>query len=281
MRAKLSTFDLVFIDREIFDNESTEMEERFREACGKMVIDIDDAVFLRYPEKFDHLMKMADLVVCGNRFLMERVHPLNSQLLHIPTCVDMEDYRQRRPKPVSDLPVVGWMGTTGNLKYLEVPANALRAVAAKIPYELRVVVPDISPLAETNLAGVNLVHQRWDPAGEVQQLQQMDIGLMPLFANQEWDIYKCGLKLIQYLAVGVPAIAAPVGVNSEIMESQQNGLTAETTDEWEAALTKLLSNQSMRNEMGLRGRQTVQAKYSIGANYPVLRDRLIELVETH
>ncbi|TWU55729.1 glycosyltransferase [Rubripirellula reticaptiva] len=280
VRAKLSAFDIVFIDREIFDNQSLEMEERFREACGKMVVDIDDAIFLRCPEKFDCLMKMADLVICGNHFLMDRVRPLNDQLLHIPTCVDLDDYEQRPLPSVNEVPVVGWIGTTGNLKYLQVPSEALREVAGKVPFELRVIVPDISPLSEINLSGVNLVHQRWDPSGEVQQIQQMDVGLMPLFANQEWDIYKCGLKLIQYLAVGVPAIAAPVGVNSEIIDNQQNGFTAQTTEEWQSALLKMLSDPSMRNQMGLRGRRTVQEKYSILANYPILRDRLLELAAT-
>ena len=105
----------------------------------------------------------------------------------------------------------------------------------------------------------------------------MDIGLMPLFPNQEWDIYKCGLKLIQYLAVGVPGIAAPVGVNSEIIDSNQNGYVAQTTDEWVLALSTLIGDRQLRQQMGQRGRQTVEAKYSIQANYPILRDSLLEL----
>ena len=107
-----------------------------------MVIDIDDAVFLRYPEKFDVLMKMADMVVCGNRFLMEKVEPLNSNLLHVPTCVDMNDYSAREMDPGGNRPVVGWMGTTGNLKYIEVVAEALRIVSHDCGFEFRVVVPD-------------------------------------------------------------------------------------------------------------------------------------------
>ena len=106
----------------------------------------------------------------------------------------------------------------------------------------------------------------------------MDIGLMPLFANQEWDIYKCGLKLIQYLAVGVPGIAAPVGVNTEILDNNQNGFAAQTTDEWVAALRSLLTDAQTRQQMGARGRETVERRYSIQANYPVLRDSLLDLI---
>ena len=278
LRTKLQRFDVVFIDREIFDNTTIDMERRFRESCGRLVIDLDDAVFLRYPEKFDKLMKLADMVVCGNRFLADKVRPLNSSICQIPTCVDLDEYSERSWRSNDDSrTVVGWMGTAGNLKYLSVAAEALRTLASELPFELRIVVPDISALSEVDLSGVHVVHERWQPQREVQQLQQFDIGLMPLFPDQEWDIYKCGLKLIQYLAVGVPGIAAPAGVNSEILDNNQNGIAAQTTEEWLAALRLLTSRADIRNEMGRRGRQTVEQKYSIQANYPVLRDALLQL----
>lgn len=280
VRTRLQRFDVVFIDREIFDNTTTHMERRFRESCGRLVIDLDDAVFLRYPDKFDELMKLADLVVCGNRWLSEKVRPLNSRICHVPTCVDMDDYGERPwSKSGPAMPVVGWMGTAGNLKYLSVAAEALRTVAAELRFELRVVVPDASSLSQIDLSGVNVVHQPWIPSDEVRQLQEFDIGLMPLFPDQEWDIYKCGLKLIQYLAVGVPGIAAPVGVNSEILDEGRNGFAAQSTEEWVSGLRALISSRDMREQMGRRGRQTVTERYSIQANYPVLRDALQQLVD--
>ncbi len=281
LRARLQRFDVVFIDREIFDNTSIDMEQRFREACGRLVIDLDDAVFLRYPEKFERLMKLADLVVCGNRFLADHVRPLNSAICHIPTCVDLDDYAER-PRPVTgtEPPVVGWMGTSGNLKYLSVAAEALRVLARETRFELRLVVPDTGALAEIDLHGVHVRHEPWNPKREVLQLQGFDIGLMPLFADQTWDIYKCGLKLIQYLAVGVPGIAAPVGVNSEILDHDQNGFAAQTTDEWLTALRRLAADSALRNRMGQRGRQTVTSRYSIQANYPVLKTALLQLVNS-
>ncbi len=285
LRTKLQRFDVVFIDREIFDNTSIHMERRFKESCHRLVIDLDDAVFLRYPDKFAELMKLADMVVCGNRFLEEKIRPLNSKICHVPTCVDLKDYTARSYQPVNrlspergSLPVVGWMGTAGNLKYLTVAADALRTLAQEIPFELRIVVPDISALGEIDLSGVKVIHEPWQPQREAAQLQQFDIGLMPLFPNQEWDIYKCGLKLIQYLAVGVPGIAAPVGVNSEILDNNQNGMAAQTTEEWLTALRLLTTHPEIRQQMGQRGRKTVEQKYSIQANYPVLRDALLGIM---
>ena len=279
LRARLQRFDLVFMDREIFDHPSFSMEERFRDACGKLVTDLDDAVFLRYPEKFDRLMKLSDLVVCGNRFLIDRVQPLNPHTVHVPTCVDMDDYQMKNwDAPSGHLPTVGWIGTSGNVKYLSVAADALRDVARTLAFELRIVAPDVTALRDIDLSGVNVVHDPWNPGTETDQLRQFDIGLMPLFAGQEWDVYKCGLKLIQYLAVGVPGIAAPVGVNSESLNGNQNGITAQSTDEWAAALRRLISDRDLQQQMGRRGRQTVIERYSIQANYPVLRDALMSIL---
>lgn len=278
--ARLQRFDVVFVDREIFDDTTTAMEQRFRDVCGRFVLDLDDAIFLRYPEKFERLTKLADLVVCGNRFLMDKVRPLNPVVCHLPTCVDLDDYSERPwPSNADEVPIVGWMGTAGNLKYLAVAADALRQLATERKFELRLVVPEITPLQNIDLQGVPVIHEPWRPNDEVRQLQAFDVGLMPLFPDQEWDIYKCGLKLIQYLAVGVPGIAAPVGVNSEILDGNRNGFAAQTTTEWLTALRVLTGDRARRIEMGRRGRETVRQRYSIQAGYPVLRNALREIVE--
>ncbi|MEZ6122683.1 MAG: glycosyltransferase [Planctomycetaceae bacterium] len=105
-------------------------------------------------------------------------------------------------------------------------------------------------------------------------MQAFDIGLMPLFPDQEWDVYKCGLKLIQHLALGIPGIAAPVGVNTEIIDGNRNGYNAQTTSEWVDSLKMLIENPELRKQMGERGRRTVVERYSVAANYPVLRDAM-------
>jgi glycosyltransferase involved in cell wall biosynthesis len=146
----------------------------------------------------------------------------------------------------------------------------------KLPgnFELRVVVPDASGLQPLDLTGVTVVHHPWIPEREASQLREFDIGLMPLFPNQEWDIYKCGLKLIQYLAVAVPGIAAPVGVNAEILDRNRNGFAAQSTGEWVEALQTLIPDAALCRQMGERGRQMVRERYSVQANYPILRDAL-------
>ena len=277
LQARLSRFDIVYVEREIFDDATTEMEERFRTVCRRMVLDIDDGVFLRQPEKFDRLVPMADLVICGNRFLAEKLVPLNEKTIVIPTCVDMDVYDSSPPPVPHERPVVGWMGTTGNLPYLAEAATGLQRVATDIAFDLKLVTPELTALKDIDLSGVHVIHEPWSARDEVAQLRSMDVGLMPLSSDDEWGIYKCGLKLIQYLAVGIPGIASPVGVNTEILDNNQNGFCAGTDDEWETALRTLLTDENLRRRMGRHGQETVRRRYSIQTCYPVLRDALLEL----
>lgn len=279
LKARLQHYDIVYIDREIFDNPSSEMEDRFRAVCGRLVLDIDDAVFLRYPDKFSHLFRTADLVVCGNQLLVQHVSELNSRTVHIPTSVDLDEYQLRNwDSPPSPQPVIGWMGTSGNLRYLAVAAEALRVVAGEFRFRLHIVAPDINALQTMDLSGVTISSSPWRASSEHHELRQFEVGLMPLYLNQDWDRYKCGAKLIQYLATGVPGIASPVGVNHQIIHHAESGFTPETTEEWIHALRSLLADQDLRRDMGLRGRRTVEEKYSVQANYPVLRDALLNLL---
>jgi len=274
LRTKIQRFDLVFIDREIFDSPSINMEQRFRESVGRMVIDLDDAVFLRYPEKFEKLMKLADLVVCGNQNLCEYAGSYNRALINVPTSIDIQEYEPKvQNRNASEL-VIGWIGTSGNLKYLSVAAEALRLFAIEQAFELQVVVDDIIPLGHVNLSGVRVNHVPWQGSSAPQQIRKFDIGIMPLFENQPWDKYKCGFKLIQYLAAGIPGIAAPIGVNADLLDNGQNGLAAQTTSEWLAAFRTLAQSPEQRFAMGRRGRKLIEQRFSITANYPILRDAL-------
>lgn len=283
LRTRLQRFDLVFIDREIFDNETLDMEQRFRESCRRLVLDLDDAVFLRYPQKFLQLVPLADLVVCGNRYLEEWARPLNSHLLRIPTCVELSRYAVRswpesEVRGGSECPVIGWMGTTVNLQYLSEAAEALRRLAEERRFELRLVVPDASVARAMDLGRVQLTVRPWRAASEISDLQQFDIGLMPLSDREQWTVYKCGLKLIQYLAVGVPGVASAVGVNGEILEGDRGGYAVRTSEEWLVALRRLLDSRELRREQGLAGRRLVEQQYAVEACYPRLRDALLQLV---
>jgi glycosyltransferase involved in cell wall biosynthesis len=125
------------------------------------------------------------------------------------------------------------------------------------------------------LSGVDIDYRRWDPKTEVENICDMDLGIMPLPAGEAWMKYKCGLKLIQYLAVGIPGIASPIGVNETILATAEVGRAATTDDEWEAALAELCGSASLRQRLGSAGRQLVQREYTIEGNWQRLESILI------
>lgn len=272
--------EIVIVEREIFDNPTFDLEMKFRSTVSKFVLDLDDGVFLRYPEKFEHLARMADLIVCGNPFIQEWAAARNPQTFALPTCVEMSRYMEKVWSQNPDRPIqIGWIGTTGNIQYLQVAAPALRRLASELKFELVVVAPESEPLKSLDLSGVTVRHVAWSGDTEMEHLREFDIGLMPLFPNQDWDKYKCGLKLIQYMAIGIPAVASPVGVNSQIVDHGRDGFIASNDTEWEQALRQLLTDEKLRRTVGAAARETASQQYSIEANFPRYEAKLREVFQ--
>lgn len=281
--ARIARFDVVFVEREIFDDPTWSMETRFRRIAPALVLDLDDGVFLRYPEKYDRLCEMTDLLFAGNRFIAERLAGKVDRFVLLPTCVDTDVYHPKSKHaaaPDADAtPVIGWIGSTGNLAYLNRIAPALRRLALRRKFVLRLVSGSDETLAKIDLDGVDVRFSNWSPEREVDDLQSFDVGVMPL-AGDEWDRYKCGFKLLQYMSVGVPGVATPAGVNAEIVRQGENGFLAETDDEWEAALERLLTDSALRERLGRAARETVEREYSLAVHYPRMEASLLELVES-
>jgi glycosyltransferase involved in cell wall biosynthesis len=264
--AKWRTYDTIIIEREVFDDETVDLERRFRNSTRRLVLDVDDGVHLRHPQKIETIAAMCDAVIVGNRFLDQVLGAYCDRTVVIPTCVRMRDYRQRTGA-TSDPPTVGWVGTTDNVAFLQVCAAALRQAARQTPFRLLVVSASDKHLRQMDLEGVSTEFRRWSAEAEIENLHAMDIGLMPLPSDQPWMKYKCGLKLIQYLAIGIPGIASPIGVNAEILlrdqETPYAGFCATDTQQWTDALVRLLVDPELRQSMGRAGRQRVIDDYSI------------------
>lgn len=273
--AKLRRFDVILIEREIFDNETTDMETRFLRLGARVVLDLDDAVFLRYPAKMDSLARSVDMVIAGNRWIAEWVIERNKNCVIIPTGVELAHFPPKPLKNDSHVPVVGWIGTTGNLMYLEVAANGLRNLAQKCNFELHIVVPDLKIPASVNLEGVRIVHIPWHHASEVAAIHNFDIGIMPLFSSRPWDNYKCPTKLIQYMSVGIPSVASPVGFTGEVLKHGLDGFYAESDHEWELRLHQLLTDEPLRLRVGAEARVKVAKEYCVESNWPVLAAALL------
>ena len=112
------------------------------------------------------------------------------------------------------------------------------------------------------LPGVDVECLNWTEDTEVELIRECELGIMPL-NDSPWEQGKCGYKLIQYMACGLPVVASPVGANREIVLEGENGFLASTAQEWSARMGQLLADQSLRRAMGREGRHRVERAYCL------------------
>lgn len=247
------------------------------------VLDYDDAVFHNYDlhrselvryfygKRLDFLMAGAALVVGGNEYLASRARTAGApwvEVLH--TVIDLKRYATNPiAKSFADvLPRIVWIGSPSTARYLEGLRKPLQTLSLRVPFVLRVIG------ATVDWSGVNVECVQWSQDTEVVSIAEGVVGVMPLL-DSAWERGKCGYKLIQYMACGLPVVASPVGVNTEIVEDGTNGFWATTDSDWVAALERLLRNSDLRRRMGREGRQRVEAKYCLQVTGP----RLVELLK--
>jgi glycosyltransferase involved in cell wall biosynthesis len=263
--------DLIWLEYEAMPWLPFAVERLLMPSGVPIVSDYDDAVFHRYdlhhrPEvrwllarKIDRVMAASRFVMVGNAYLAKRARDAGSQVVEIvPTVVDTQRYlvAQRSPSTTGDR--IGWIGTPSTwVAYME-PILPLLTSAA-LAHGARLAVVGAGKAAADHPLLENLP---WSEETEVARIQQMDVGIMPL-TDTPWSRGKCGYKLIQYMACGLPVVASPVGVNAQIVEHGVNGFLASTEDEWRAALAVLLSDPGLRQRMGAEGRRKVEREYSL------------------
>jgi glycosyltransferase involved in cell wall biosynthesis len=231
------------------------------------VVDIDDAIHLhRGGAAARHLARLADLVIVGNSWLAEiwgRSHPAVEIL---PTAVDTDALSVA---PLPERPVIGWIGTSGNLPYLAAIGPALARVCKRFPEIVVAVCCDRPP----ELPGIPVRYVTWSPAAEAEFLASLTIGVMPL-ADGPWERGKCSFKMLQYMAAGRPCVVSPVGMNAELLAEAELGVAATRLDAWTEALSALISDPAAAARMGAAGRALAERRYSLR----VLTPRLAELL---
>lgn len=274
LQSKLLNPDCIYLERGCLNDDSLDLDQAFRKTTRRLVLDVDDGIFLERPQKIDALISMADHVVVSTETIEEYVRQRHDRVTLIPTAVPTQRFKPRDDKKSSNKLTIGWMGTAPTMPFLGVCADALRQLAKQRDFELLVIGPTEDPLHKIDLRGVSVRFCRWNAATEVEQLQEMDIGLMPLPADQEWMRYKAATKLVQYMAIGIPAVATPIGVNQHILQGNQVGIAATTTGQWVEALEHLIDDPESRRRMGVAGRQKATQTYSIEANAPRLQSVL-------
>jgi glycosyltransferase involved in cell wall biosynthesis len=237
--------------------------------AGKIIYDFDDAVMYndRRPEQvsrkrlhdFERTVKLADAVIAGNRYLAEHAAKFNKAVEILPTGLSLDDYRVSAKRTESEEIRLVWIGSKSTLMYLKELKNVLEEIGSRFSdVVLRIICDDFF-----ELDNMKVEKRQWTAETQFLDLTESDIGLAPLPDNR-FTRGKCGFKILQYAAAGLPVIASPVGVSAEYVSDGITGLHASSALEWTEKLGRAIRDPQQRISMGLAARQRVE-KFDVAA----------------
>ncbi|MCD9097671.1 glycosyltransferase family 4 protein [Luteimonas fraxinea] len=279
MRA--GSYDVVWTEKELLPWLPDSIELSLLPAETRLVVDYDDAVFHRYDQhrsrlvrrifgrKIDAVMRRADLVLVGNSYLADRALSAGARRVEwLPTVIDLDRYPLPPQREGAGEIIIGWIGTPSTAPYLRLVAPVLERLRERYPVRCVAI-----GARSDQLFGTPFEAWEWQENTEVAMISSFDIGVMPL-PDELFERGKCGYKLIQYMACGLPVVASPVGANSTIVVEDINGYLADSHDQWDSALSRLTENSALRRRLGQVGRLQVEETYSLQAQAPRLADLL-------
>jgi len=274
---QLSAYDVIFWQKRLLGR--LDLWD-LRRNSRHLIYDFDDSVMYndakdgnfdshRLIRRFQHMVKAADKVIAGNEFLEEQAERYTNEekIVRIPSVVDLNVWRVKVfPSHASKDIIIGWVGSQSTLPYWVDKLPLWKSISRKYPNVVfRVICDDTAKTFSAPIyKDFRFQATEWTEAGQVEDCNTLDIGLMPL-PDTPWTRGKCGFKLIQYLSLGKAAVASPVGVNRQIILHGKTGLLAETDEDWINGLSLLIENEEKRLELGHEGYRHVQENYSLQA----------------
>ncbi len=268
-------FNLLWIEKELFPFLPGPFEWLAHWRRLTYVVDYDDATFHRYDQhaswfiraalsnKLAPLLRSAAAVTCCNAYLAQRLTALGANAVtEVPTVVDPTRYQLAQHRAGDELRI-GWIGSPSTARFLDLVREPLEALARRTRLRLVVIGAAVDPQVK-----VPTERHPWSEDTEAGLLQTLDIGIMPL-SNTPWEQGKCGYKLIQYMASGLPVLASAVGANRSVV-SAETGFLVTDPSEWLAALSRLAEDPALRTAFGRAGRTRVEQRYSIQVSAPVV-----------
>jgi len=267
----LNKYDLVLIQKKLF---SFAELAYIRRRSRRLVYDFDDAVMFKGGEnlnpanplrqkRFYKTVRFCDWIIAGNSYLQKEAGVPSDRISVLPTPVDTDKYLPQKKNNSGEKITIGWLGSKSTVNYLKPLIPVFSELRAKFPGLKIKLISD----GFQGIEGLGAIQKIWKEEEEISDLHSFDIGIMPL-PNDPWTNGKCGFKLLQYQAVGLPVICSPVGINQEIVTDNVNGFLADTPQEWIEKLNHLISSSGSRIRMGKTGRKRMVERYSLKAIWP-------------
>lgn len=271
-RAK--NFDLIFVYREAYMLGTTIFERKLAKSGVPMIFDFDDSIWLndtsegnqnlawmKRPEKTADICRYSTMVSVGNQYLADYAKQYNDNIFILPTVINTAYHKPLERQP-HDKICIGWTGTQTTLKHYETAIPILKRIKERYGDKVYFKVIMNSKNWRSEIPDTKIV--QWSAENEIEELCEFDIGIMPL-PDDKWSRGKCGFKGLQCMALELPVVMSPVGVNSEIITDGENGFLASTRDEWFDKLSALIDSAELRQRLGKNARMTVVEKYSVEA----------------
>lgn len=267
-------YDYVYIHREATPTGPPVFEWIIAKILRKKIIyDFDDAIWLPNTSESNKIIawfkchwkvakicKWAYKISCGNQYLCDYAKQFNENVILNPTTIHNHYFLNELKGQYSGKITIGWTGSHSTLKYLDNIIPVISKLEQKYDFSF-MVIADENP----KLTLKSFIFQPWREASEEDDLLNLNIGLMPLEINV-WSEGKCGLKALQYMALGIPALVSPVGVNKQIVDDGINGFLCTSAEDWFEKIEILLNDEGLRAKMGKAAREKVQKHYSAASN---------------
>lgn len=250
---KATRYHGVFIQRKLF---SIGFVRLLKRCAHRIFFDFDDAIFLRSTgepsktrgKKFDTIVTAADAVFAGNSYLQRAASKHNGSVYLTPTCVEVDRYAPPAPAnpETEDNPfTLVWIGSRSTSRYLQQHLSALNAIGESFPQVRLKIIADFSLAAEH----LNIDLVPWRAESEISELQSADVGIAPM-SDDPWTRGKCALKVIQYMAAGLPVVSSKVGANEDVVVQGETGFLVASDAQWVEAVGRLIASRQLRDDMG-------------------------------
>lgn len=272
----LNKYDFVFIHREALPIGPPILEWIIAKVFRKRIIyDFDDAIWISNSSESNRffaplkthsnvfsICRFSYKISVGNEYLANMVRKYNQNVIVNPTTIDTGYHIEKKWNQKEMKLTIGWTGSHSTNKYLEDVYGVIDNLKKKYEFNF-LVISDEKPSNSIE----KLTFLKWNKKNEIEDLSQIDIGIMPL-KHDPWSEGKCGFKALQYMALGIPALVSPVGVNQKIVDDGINGYICDSESDWYERLAFLLENFNQIQTLGKAGREKVISQYSVISNTP-------------